>query len=333
MNDRRELAEILSWLASAALWGPTPAAEGIQRCEEYLDEIGNHPFGQADVLRHLAGLYAMQDDLTAAQDALSRAKELLDALGPTVTAAVTQPAALVAMLAGDPATAEGHLRLEYGHLDGMGERRLLATTAAELAKAIAAQGQDRHDEALDLLAISRDAAAGEDRSAQAVAQGLSARILADRGDHREAEELARSAVALAAQADLLSEYADTLLDLAHVLTAAGRVSEAHSAATQALELYQRKGNLPGARESLRLPDPIRICLKGLPSCYTIHPWVYSATITGDTGHISCRGYRPLCCPQGFSRSHRNIGGGDAGQRFPGPYFPHRQHARRLRRCR
>ena len=251
MNDRRQLAEILSWLASAALWGPTPAPEGIQRCEKYLDEVGNHPFGQADVLRHLAGLYAMQDDLTAAQDALSRAKELLDPLGPTVTAAVTQPAALVAMLAGDPATAEGHLRLEYGHLDGMGERRLLATTAAELAKAIAAQGQDRHDEALDLLAISRDAAAGEDRSAQAVAQGLSARILADRGDHREAEELARSAVALAAQADLLSEYADTLLDLAHVLTAAGRAGEAREIATEASRLYQRKGNLPGVRESGR----------------------------------------------------------------------------------
>jgi DNA-binding SARP family transcriptional activator len=251
VNDRRELAEILSWLASAALWGPTPAPEGIRRCEEYLSEIGNHPFGQADVLRHLAGLYAMQDDLAAAQDALSRAKNLLDPLGPTVTAAVTQPAALVAMLAGDPATAEAHLRVEYGHLDGMGERRLLATTAAELAKAIAAQGQDRYDEALGLLAVSREAAAGEDRSAQAVGLGLSARILADRGHYREAEDPARSAVALAAQADLLSEHADTLLDLAHVLIAAGRSTEAHEAATRALDLYQRKGHLPGVRESHR----------------------------------------------------------------------------------
>ena len=51
--------------------------------------------------------------------------------------------------------------------------------------------------------------------------------------------------------DLLSERADALLDLAHVLAAAGRVPEAHAAATQALHLYQRKGNLPGARESLR----------------------------------------------------------------------------------
>jgi tetratricopeptide (TPR) repeat protein len=155
------------------------------------------------------------------------------------------------MLAGDPATAEGHLRLEYDFLDGMGERRLLATTAAKLARAIAAQGQHRYNEALDLLAISQEAAAGEDRSAQAVGQGLSARILADRGRHHEAQELARSAAALAAEADLLSEHADTLLDLAHVLAAAGELPHAHAAATQARVLYQSKGNLPGVRESLR----------------------------------------------------------------------------------
>jgi len=57
-------------------------------------------------------------------------------------------------------------------------------------------------------------------------------------------------VALAAQTDLLSQHADALLDLAHVLVAAGRFPEAQTAATQALELYQRKGNLPGAREAL-----------------------------------------------------------------------------------
>jgi DNA-binding SARP family transcriptional activator len=251
VNDRRELAEILSWLASAALWGPTPAPEGIRRCQEYLDEIGSHPYGRAVILRYLAGLYAMQDDMAAAHAALSRSQNMLDALGPTMTAIVTQLAALVAMLAGDPVTAETHLRREFEFLDKMGERRYLATTAAKLARAIAAQGQGRYDEALHLLAISREAAADEDLSAQAVGRGLSARILADRGRPGEAEELARSAVALAAQTDLLSEHADTLLDFAHVLIAAGRASEAQTAAAQALDLYQRKGNLPGAREALR----------------------------------------------------------------------------------
>jgi tetratricopeptide (TPR) repeat protein len=168
-----------------------------------------------------------------------------------MTAAFTQPAALVAMLAGDPATAEMHLRLEYESLEEMGERRVLATTAVKLARAIAAQGQARYDEATHLIAIGREAAAGEDLSAEAVGQGLSARILADRGRHPEAVGLARSAAALTAQTDLLSERADILLDLAHVLAAAGRVPEARAAATQALDLYQRKGNQPGARDSLR----------------------------------------------------------------------------------
>ncbi len=251
VNDRRQLAEILGWLASAALWGPTPAPEGIRRCEDYLDEIGNHPSGQAVILLHLAGLYAMQDNTAAAQATLNRAKTLLDTLGPTMTAALTEPAAFIAMLAGDPANAETHLRLQYESLDRMGERDLLATTAALLARVIAAQGQSRYDEATRLITISREAGAGEDLSAQIISQGLAARILADRGHHAEAEELACSAVALAAQTDLLSQHADTLLDLAHVLAAAGRVPEAHAAATQALDLYQRKGNLPGARESRR----------------------------------------------------------------------------------
>jgi DNA-binding SARP family transcriptional activator len=251
VNDRRQLAEIFSWLATAALWGPTPAPEGIQRCKDYLDEIGNHPMGRAEILLNLAGLYAMQDDFAAAQATLGAAKSMVEALGPTMTAAITAPAALIAMLAGDPKTAEAYLRIEYDSLYQMGERRILPTTAAELARAIAAQGPGRYDEAIELLDASQKAAADEDLSPQAIGQGLYARILADRGGYREAEELARSAAAVAAQTDLLSEHADTLLELSHVLAASGQVPEAHSVAAEALDLYQRKGNLPGARESLR----------------------------------------------------------------------------------
>ena len=99
--------------------------------------------------------------------------------------------------------------------------------------------------------MSQEAAADEDLTPQAIGRGLYARILADRGNRREAEELARSAAALFAQTDLLSLRADTLLELSHVLAAAGQIADAHSAATEALDLYRLKGNLPGARESLR----------------------------------------------------------------------------------
>ena len=58
-------------------------------------------------------------------------------------------------------------------------------------------------------------------------------------------------MALTSQTDLVSEHADILLDLAYALAADGRVTEAHAAAAQAVGLYQRKGNLPGARKSLQ----------------------------------------------------------------------------------
>lgn len=250
VNDRRQLAEILGWLASAALWGPTPASEGIRRCENYLDEIGNHPRGETVILWHMAGLYAMQDQVAIAQTTLSRAKSHLDILGPTMTATGTQPAALIAMLAGNPVNAEMYLRRGYESLSRMGEKDFLSITAALLARAIVAQGEKRYAEASQLIEISQEAAGGEDLSVQILGQGLSARILADRGRHAEAVALASSAVALAVQTDLLSQHADALLDLAHVLATSGRVADSQAAATQAHDLYQRKGNLPGARASL-----------------------------------------------------------------------------------
>ena len=74
-----------------------------------------------------------------------------------------------------------------------------------------------------MLDLSREAAADDDLSPQAVSQGLYCEDPRRPGaGHREAMELARSAAALAAQTDLLSEHADTLLELAHVLAAAGR---------------------------------------------------------------------------------------------------------------
>jgi DNA-binding SARP family transcriptional activator/tetratricopeptide (TPR) repeat protein len=248
-NDRRQLTEILGWLASSALWGPTPAAEGMRRCTDYLDEVGNHPRGQVVILNHLAGLHAMQDQAETARAILNRARSHLDALGPTMTVAVTQPAAFVAMLAGDPATAETHLRFAYETLSLMGEKSNLSTEAAMLARAIVAQGQTRYDEASELVALSLETAAGVDLVTEIIGQGLSARMLADRGSHAEAAELASSAVALAAQTDLLSQHADALLDHAHVLGAAGRFPEALVSVSRALDLYQSKGNLPGAREA------------------------------------------------------------------------------------
>jgi predicted ATPase/DNA-binding SARP family transcriptional activator len=256
-EDERQLTEVLGWLASAALWGPTPAPEGIRRCERFLTEVGSHQTGEAVILNHLAGLYAMQGRAEEARQVLARGLAAFEELGATMTSSVTHPASFVAMLAGDMATAEAHLRRDYRRLEQMGEHNYLATTAAFLAQAVAAQG--RHDEAERFIAVSRDAGAGEDFLAQVITQGLLARILAARGQLAEAEELSRAAVTLAARTDFLNQHGDALLELAGVLAEVGRTREARAAVDEALGLYERKGNLIAsarARQQLeRLPNP------------------------------------------------------------------------------
>ncbi|HZB57790.1 MAG TPA: tetratricopeptide repeat protein, partial [Actinomycetota bacterium] len=243
-GDERQLTEVLGWLASAALWGPAPAPEAIGRCERYLEEVGSHQTGEAVILNHLAGLYAMQDRVAEARELLARGMAAFEELGVTMTSSVTHPASFVAMLAGDAVIAEAHLRRDYEGLEAMGEKGYLATTAAFLAQAIAAQG--RLEEAERFIEVSREAAGEDDLSAQMVWQGLQARILASRGQLGEAEELARSAVALAARTDFLTQHGDALLELAVVLERAGRTAEARAAIEQALDHYGRKGNLVAA---------------------------------------------------------------------------------------
>jgi DNA-binding SARP family transcriptional activator len=240
-GDERQLTEIFGWLASAALWGPTPAPDGIGRCERFLAEIGGHRTSKAVILNHLAGLYAMCGQVDRANLLLARGRAIFDELGATMTSAVTQPASFVAMLTGDPATAEAHLRRDYESLERMGEKGYLATTAALLARAIAAQ--KRYDEAERFVAVSQEAGADEDRLSQIIRQGVLARILTAREHLAEAEELARATVALAGQTDFLNHRGDALVDLSQVLKAAGQPTDARTAFSEALGLYERKANL------------------------------------------------------------------------------------------
>jgi DNA-binding SARP family transcriptional activator/tetratricopeptide (TPR) repeat protein len=240
-HDERQLTEILGWLASAALWGPTPAPDGIRRCERYLAEVGGQRTGQAVILNHLAGLYAMRGQVARAREQLDRAQAIFEDLGTTMTSAVTHPASFVAMLTGDPATAETHLRRDYDSLQRMGEKGYLAVTAALLAQAIAEQG--RHEEAERLALVGREAGEGEDLLGQIIWQGTLARTRTAGGCLTEADDLARSAVSLAKRTDFVNHHAQALLDLAEVQTAAGRLEEAEVAVTTAMDLYERKGNL------------------------------------------------------------------------------------------
>jgi predicted ATPase/class 3 adenylate cyclase len=240
-GDDHARAEILTWIASSLWFGPTPVAQGIRRCEEIRNEVSGHPESEALTLRHLAVLHAMEGRFELARSLLATSNAAFEDLGLTLNAATSHNEAVVELLAGDPAAAERSLRSGFEALSEMGEQAFLSTTAAFLARALFEQ--ERNDEAEALTQLSASLAETGDVLTQVLWRGVQGRILARRDRLEEAEALAREAVSLAERTDFLVHHGDALVDLAHVLRAAGRTEAAAAAAAEGLNLHQQKGNL------------------------------------------------------------------------------------------
>jgi predicted ATPase/class 3 adenylate cyclase len=241
-GDEHARVEILTWIASALWFGPTPVAEGIKRCEEILDEVGGHIESEALTLRHLGGLHAMNGSFDLARKLLADSNAVFEELGPTLANAATSHIEAVAeMLAGQPAAAETSLQAALDALKRMGEQAFLSTTVAFLAGAVFMQGRD--DEAEELAQLSARLTAPGDSLTQILWRGVEARIVARRGRPEEAEKLARAAVSRADRTDFLVQRADAWIDLAQILHDLGRWDEAAAAAEQGLHLHEQKGNV------------------------------------------------------------------------------------------
>jgi DNA-binding SARP family transcriptional activator len=254
-GEDRMLFDILGWRASAAVFGPMPVSAAILHCEQIREQVESSPVAVAVTLHPLGLLHAMTGDFRLARRLVHEGNEILRDLG-RMESAVSHHESMVEMLAGRPADAEARLRPGYDRLKVMGERALLATTAALLAQAVYEQG--RLDEADGLCQVSEEIAAPEDLTTQVVWRGVRAKIRARRGEPGLAITLAGDAVRLAKPTDLLVIQADALLDLADVMAIAGRPADAQSAARRGLELYERKGNVVSAaraREFLNAAAP------------------------------------------------------------------------------
>jgi DNA-binding SARP family transcriptional activator/class 3 adenylate cyclase/tetratricopeptide (TPR) repeat protein len=241
-GDQAALFEVLDWRASAALFGPTAVGDGIRLCQEVREQVRSSPVAEARALQPTAALHAMAGDFEEARRLVAASDAILSELGD-LQSAVAQQEALVELLAGQPAAAEARLRTGYERLMQMGEKALLASTAAMLAQALYAQG--RLEEAAQVCEVSEQAAAEHDISAQVGWRAVRAKLLApQRWD--EAHELATEAVRLAERTDFLTIHADALVDLAEVLRRGGRADEAAASLSAAQELFERKGDVASA---------------------------------------------------------------------------------------
>src|SRR5262249_20055399 len=229
------------WLSGSYYYGPLPAQDGIACCMKLLDEVGEQsPIGRAVILGKLGGLRAMRGDFEQARADVARARQICTELGLPIYLA-TQEFWGVEGLAGDLAEAERRLKQACEALEQMGEKSYLSMLAGLESRTLYRLG--RYEEAEKFASLSQKVAASDDVVSQAIWRSTRAQLLAHWNRPDQAERLVHEAVEIIDQTDMLDEQASTRLALAEVFRLAGRFPGSARALEQALELYERKGNV------------------------------------------------------------------------------------------
>ncbi len=251
-GDRTREVRVMDVLATCYAYGPTPVPEAIDRCRSLLQEVGGDHKSAALITVSMAKLEALRGNFDEARRLYRRSRSTLEEFGWNLLAALTSiDSGSVEMLAGDPVAAEAELRRDFETLDAMGERNYIATTAAYLAFALLLQRRD--DEADRFARFSEATAAEDDLTPQFLWRQFRALLSSHRGDHDGAIAIARRAVELTDRTEEPEMQGNARLDLAAVLTAAGRTHEAEAAYVEALDRFEHKGAttlLPDVRERL-----------------------------------------------------------------------------------
>ncbi|MFN2628746.1 MAG: adenylate/guanylate cyclase domain-containing protein [Gaiellaceae bacterium] len=234
--------------ALAACWGPTPIEEAVEHCETILAQVSENRLSAAWVVCLLGHLRAMQGDFEQGRQLLQESRSLIEELGGQTwhLAWTSLSAARIEMLAGDPGRAEVALSDAAESLDQMGERYLLSTVTAMLARAVYAQ--DRLDEAIALTQRAQELAGEDDVETQALWRSVRAKSFARYGRFDEAKMLVQDALQMVLATDSSVMKVEALVDLGEVLRELGDDTAAW-AFREALQLAERKGNLVAAAEA------------------------------------------------------------------------------------
>jgi DNA-binding SARP family transcriptional activator len=249
-GDAREIAQKPNL---GVVHSPIPASGCLQLIERNVDPSRPpDPDGLAGLGYVLAMLGQHERVVEVFEEAHERAREI----GSKWKAAnvwMLQGAAM--LIADDPKTAENALRRAVESLELMGERSLLSTAAGLLAEALFRQGD--FEQAMLATIVSEQATSHDDVASQMLWLSVRAKVLAVRGELREAEHLARDATQVAMATDYVNMVGDVHLDLAFVLSRAGKLEEAAAAATTAAQLFGSKQNLPRAGRAQEIAAGLR----------------------------------------------------------------------------
>jgi tetratricopeptide (TPR) repeat protein len=253
-GDRAGSRKVGSHLSMQLMYGPTPAAEGIRRCEELLLSVADDRLLVAVISGQLSALLAMAARFDEARELGASSSAVFDELG-LMNTPFRFAAADAKAFAGDRDGAERELTAIWLKMrDARGNSLDARAIRAASLLALLYADEGRWDEVERYLAYGRDAPRPAHLLATPVRLAADARLAAHRGELGEALKLARRAAEIAEAGGRPNISARVQLALAEVQRAAGHDSEADAAVAAALALYEQKGNL-AASARLRSAAP------------------------------------------------------------------------------
>ena len=231
--------------AAARYYGTTPVAELLA----WLDEQAAGGVDRTAFRRFRGSALAMLGRAGEARTIYTGVRaDLADRGGGVALGMVmSQDWTVVELLAGDPEAAVDLGREGCRLLEELGEKGFLSTSAGNLGQALYALDQLEEAEAWGRRA--EELGASDDAITQMLWRQVCAKVLARRGESEEAERLAHEAVAIGDKTDMLNQQGDTYADLGEVLLLVGKPAEAAAAFEQALDCFERKGNLVSAERA------------------------------------------------------------------------------------
>ena len=224
---------------AALFWGPTPVREAMVETEAF--DTSSSKALESTRIRVLGALHGLIGDFDTGRRMLHQSYEIDLMLGRRALATSIGGHQLGPLehSAGNYEEAERILRTAYEEMSATGDMAFSSTTAGNLAKLYVDMA--RFDDAERYAQVALETSTSDDFEAQSAGRAAMARVLAARGQHAQAETLAREAVELTERTDQLTARGFTLTSLGEVLAAAGKRREASDAMRRALGNFDAKG--------------------------------------------------------------------------------------------
>jgi tetratricopeptide (TPR) repeat protein len=246
-EDQWEITEMQGMLIAGLASGPTPFGGVRAEVDEVIrsaQERGNRKL-EASALRRRGEIETARGEFDRAEMTLARAMQLQREIGMTLDiAAGRQTIAHLETSRGNHAAAEEILQQGYEELDAMHETSMLSTIAVLLAHALIQL--DRDDDAEHFVVVAEETATQDDIVSQVGIASLRGLIHARGGRYAEGERFARRAVDVIDRTDFADWRGRIRLDLGEVLRLSGKPTEAVAAITDAIEIFERKGEVVAA---------------------------------------------------------------------------------------